>query len=34
MSDIRGCNLPEDLYYLVEKHVWAKPIEAACCESE
>jgi glycine cleavage system H protein len=27
MSDIRGCNLPEDLYYLVEKHVWAKPIE-------
>jgi glycine cleavage system H protein len=27
MTDIRGCNLPEDLYYLVEKHVWAKPIE-------
>ena len=27
MADIRGCNLPEDLYYLVEKHVWAKPIE-------
>jgi glycine cleavage system H protein len=26
MSDIRGCNLPEDLYYLVEKHVWAKPM--------
>ena len=24
---IRGCNLPEDLYYLLEKHVWAKPIE-------
>jgi len=27
MTDIRGCNLPEDLYYLVEKHVWAKPME-------
>jgi glycine cleavage system H protein len=25
MSDIRGCNLPEDLFYLIEKHVWAKP---------
>jgi glycine cleavage system H protein len=27
MSDVRGCNLPEDLYYLVEKHVWAKMME-------
>ncbi len=27
MADIRGCNLPDDLYYLIEKHVWAKPIE-------
>lgn len=27
MSDIRGCNLPEDLYYLIEKHVWAKPLD-------
>jgi glycine cleavage system H protein len=27
MTVIRGCNLPEDLYYLIEKHVWAKPIE-------
>lgn len=27
MSDIRGCNLPEDLYYLIEKHVWAKPTD-------
>jgi glycine cleavage system H protein len=27
MTDIRGCNLPEDIYYLIEKHVWAKPIE-------
>ena len=26
MTTIRGCNLPEDLYYLVEKHVWAKPV--------
>jgi len=26
MSEIRGCNLPEDLYYLIEKHVWAKPM--------
>ena len=27
MTNVRGCNLPDDLYYLVEKHVWAKPIE-------
>ena len=27
MTIVRGCNLPEDLYYLLEKHVWAKPIE-------
>ena len=26
MATIRGCNLPEDLYYLIEKHVWAKPL--------
>lgn len=25
MSVVNGCNLPEELYYLVEKHVWAKP---------
>ncbi|MHB1534243.1 MAG: glycine cleavage system protein GcvH [Acidimicrobiales bacterium] len=24
MSTVRGCHIPEDLYYLVEKHVWAK----------
>lgn len=24
MTEVRGCNLPEDLYYLIEKHVWAK----------
>lgn len=27
MTNVRGCNLPDDLYYLVEKHVWAKPME-------
>ena len=27
MATIRGCNLPEDLYYLVDKHVWVKPID-------
>jgi glycine cleavage system H protein len=27
MSNVRGCNLPDDLYYLVEKHVWAKPLD-------
>lgn len=27
MATIRGCNLPEDVYYLLEKHVWAKPLE-------
>ncbi|MGE5263415.1 MAG: glycine cleavage system protein GcvH [Acidobacteriota bacterium] len=25
MSTINGCNLPEDLYYWPEKHVWARP---------
>lgn len=24
MTDVRGCDLPADLYYLVEKHVWAR----------
>ncbi len=24
MSTVRGCNIPEDLHYLVEKHVWAR----------
>lgn len=27
MATIRGCNLPEELYYLVDKHVWARPVE-------
>jgi len=26
MSTVRGCDLPEDVYYLIEKHVWAKPV--------
>lgn len=25
MATINGCNIPEDLYYLTEKHVWARP---------
>lgn len=25
MADVRNCNIPEDLYYLVEKHVWVRP---------
>lgn len=25
MPTVRACNIPEDLYYLVEKHVWARP---------
>ncbi len=24
MATLNNCNLPEDLYYLVEKHVWLK----------
>ncbi|MCI0478546.1 MAG: hypothetical protein L0Y55_20080, partial [Anaerolineales bacterium] len=27
MAIVRGCNLPEDLFYNIEKHVWAKPLE-------
>lgn len=29
MAKIRGCELPEDLYYFAEKHVWAKPMGGA-----
>lgn len=25
MAEVRGCTLPQDLYYLIEKHVWARP---------
>lgn len=28
MATVRGCDLPEDLYYLVDKHVWARKLEA------
>ena len=28
MTTIHGCNLPDDLYYQVEKHVWVKPVES------
>lgn len=24
MTAVAGCNIPDDLYYLVEKHVWAR----------
>lgn len=24
MASVNGCNIPEDLYYLTEKHVWAR----------
>ncbi|MFC0080732.1 glycine cleavage system protein GcvH [Aciditerrimonas ferrireducens] len=24
MAEVRSCNIPEDLYYLVEKHVWGR----------
>ncbi len=24
MSAVRGCDIPEDLYYLIDKHVWAR----------
>lgn len=24
MTTVRGCNIPADLHYLVEKHVWAR----------
>lgn len=25
MTVVKNCNLPADLYYLVERHVWARP---------
>ena len=25
MATLNGCNIPEELYYVVEKHVWARP---------
>ncbi|MEZ5096846.1 MAG: glycine cleavage system protein GcvH [Nocardioides sp.] len=26
MAEVRSCNIPEELYYLVEKHVWARQV--------
>jgi glycine cleavage system H protein len=26
MAEVRGCKIPEDCYYWVEKHVWAKVV--------
>ncbi len=26
MATLRGCNLPDDLYYYPDKHIWVKPI--------
>jgi glycine cleavage system H protein len=25
LTVVRNCNLPEELYYIIEKHVWARP---------
>ncbi|MCP3976239.1 MAG: glycine cleavage system protein H [bacterium] len=25
MPEVRGCNIPGDLYYWPEKHIWARP---------
>ncbi|NNN16462.1 MAG: glycine cleavage system protein GcvH [Acidimicrobiaceae bacterium] len=25
MASVNGCNLPDELYYVVDKHVWARP---------
>ncbi|MCB2223253.1 MAG: glycine cleavage system protein H [Actinobacteria bacterium] len=27
MAEINGCELPEELYYLLDKHVWARPMD-------
>lgn len=27
MAEVQGCELPEDLYYDIEKDTWAKPLE-------
>jgi len=27
MSDVRGCNIPQQLHYWPEKHVWAAPTD-------
>ena len=27
MANIKGCNLPDDLYYYTDKHIWVKPLD-------
>ena len=27
MAKVRGCDIPEDLYYYFEKHTWAMPLD-------
>ena len=27
MANVRGCELPEDVHYLIDKHVWARRLE-------
>lgn len=27
MANVHGCDLPDDVYYFIEKHVWVKPVE-------
>jgi glycine cleavage system H protein len=29
MATVRGCDLPEDLFYLIEKHVWVRRLEGS-----
>jgi glycine cleavage system H protein len=26
MAAVRGCDLPEDLFYYLDKHIWVKPL--------
>ncbi len=28
MAHVRNCDVPEDLYYAVAQHVWARPLES------
>jgi glycine cleavage system H protein len=27
MAVVNGCNLPEDVHYYIDKHVWARPLD-------
>lgn len=29
MATVRGCDLPEDLFYLIDKHVWVRRLEGS-----